>query len=109
MKRLLLTLLAAISLPNAVSADSMATQLGYAAGVTGVNLCLMKKGMMSKETFILSIENLMLKKGYDTDLLYKSNVKKAGRFIANNLGSNCNNQKIFDDKFLSEKILDILY
>jgi len=87
----------------------MATQLGYAAGVTGVNLCLMKKGMMSRETFILFIENSMLKKGYDTDLLYKSNVKKAGRFIANNLGSNCNNMKIFDDKILSEKILKILY
>jgi len=108
-KRFLLPLLAALALPTAVNADSMATKKGFAAGVTGVNLCLVKKGLMTKENFILSIENLMLKRGYDTDLLYNSKVKKAGRFIANNLGSNCNNQKIFDDKILSEKILNILF
>tara|TARA_B100001093_G_scaffold238045_1_gene228069 strand:- start:1309 stop:1638 length:330 start_codon:yes stop_codon:yes gene_type:complete len=109
MKRLLLPLLAALALPTAVNADSMATQKGYAAGVSGVNLCLMKKGLMTKKNYILTIENLMLKRGYDIDLLYKSKVKRAGNFIANNLGSNCNNQKIFDDKILSEKILNILY
>ena len=108
MKIFLISLVSLMSFPTALNAASMAKQKGYAAGAIGTNLCYLRKGMISKETFVLSVENLMLRRGYDTDLLYKGNIKKAGRLIADKLGNNCNNQKIYDDKNFSEKILKIL-
>ena len=40
----------------------------------------------------------MLKKGYDLDLLYKDNVRKAGKLIANKLGNNCSNNNFLKDE-----------
>ena len=108
MKRLLLPLLAALALPSAVNADSLATQKGYAASILGGNLCYLRQGKLTKQSFVLNVENLMLKKGYDLDLLYKDNVRKAGKLIANKLGDNCTSEDFLKDQEFIFQILEIL-
>jgi len=108
MKSLLLILLAAISLPTAVNADSIAIQKAYAASILGGNLCFLRQGRLTKQSFVLNVENLMLKKGYDIDLLYKDNVRKAGKLIANKLGNNCTNQKVLQEERFMIQITEIL-
>ena len=49
-----------------------------------------------------------LKKGYDIDLLYKDNVRKAGKLIANKLGKNCTNQKVLQEESFMIQIMEIL-
>ncbi len=108
MKRLLLPLLAALALPNALNADSLTTQKGYAASILGGNLCFLRQGRLTKQSFVLNVENLMLKKGYDLNLLYKDNVKKAGKLIANKLGNNCGNQEFLKDQEFMMQVVEIL-
>ena len=108
MKRFLLALLAAFALPTAVNADSLATQKGYAASILGGNLCYLRQGKLTKQSFVLNVENLMLKKGYDLDLLYKDNVRKAGKLIANKLGDNCTSEDFLKDQEFMFQILEIL-
>ena len=100
MKLLLLPLLAAVALPTTVNADSLATQKGYAASILGGNLCFLRQGKLTKQSFVLNVENLMLKKGYDLNLLYKDKVRKAGKLIANKLGNNCSNNNFLKMKNL---------
>ena len=50
----------------------------------------------------------MLKKGYDIDLLYKDNVRKAGKLIANKLGKNCTNQRVIQEESFMIQIMEIL-
>ena len=59
-------------------------------------------------SFVLTVENLMLKKGYDINLLYKDNVRKAGKLIANKLGNDCTSQDFLKDQELMTTIMDIL-
>ena len=108
MKRLLLPLLAALALPTAVNADSIAIQKAYAASILGGNLCFLRQGRLTKQSFVLNVENLMLKKGYDIDLLYKDNVRKAGKLIANKLGKNCTNQRVIQEESFMIQIMEIL-
>ena len=108
MKSLLLTLLAAISLPTAVNADSIAIQKAYAASILGGNLCFLRQGRLTKQSFVLNVENLMLKKGYELDLLYKDDVRKAGKLIANKLDNDCASQDFLKDKSFMFQIAEIL-
>ena len=108
MKRFLIPLLAAITLPTAVNADSLTTQKAYAASILGGNLCFLRQGRLTKQSFVLNVENLMLKKGYDLDYLYKDNVRKAGKLIANKLGNDCDSQDFLKDQELMTTIMDIL-
>ena len=108
MKRLLLPLLAALALPTAVNADSLATQKAYAASILGGNLCFLRQGRLTKQSFVLNVENLMLKKGYDLDHLYKDDVRKAGKLIANKLNNDCTSQDFLKDQELMIRIMEIL-
>ena len=108
MKLQLLPLLAALALPNALNADSLTTQKGYAASILGGNLCFLRQGRLTKQSFVLNVENLMLKKGYDLDLLYEDNVRKAGKLIANKLGNNCSNNNFLKDEEFMMQIANIL-
>jgi hypothetical protein len=103
MKRFLLPLLAALALPTAANADSIAIQKAYAASILGGNLCYLRQGRLTKQSFVLNVENLMLKKGYDINLLYKDNVRRAGKLIANKLDNNCsNNNSLKDEEFIMQ-------
>ena len=108
MKRLLLPLLAALALPTAVNADSLATQKGYAASILGGNLCFLRQGRLTQQSFVLNVENLMLKKGYDLDLLYKDNVRRAGKLIANKLDNDCTSQDFLRDREFMLRIAETL-
>ena len=108
MKSFLITLLAALALPTAVNADSIAIQKAYAASILGGNLCFLRQGRLTKQSFVLNVENLMLKKGYDVDLLYKDNVRKAGKLIANKLGNDCTNQRVLQEESFMIQIMEIL-
>ena len=107
MKKLLLSTLI-IGFISPSFAASLTTQKAYAASIIGANLCNLRKGKLTQHSFILNVENLMLKKGYDLDLLFKDNVKKAGRLIANKLGSNCADQRMVQDEDFIYEVLEIL-
>ena len=108
MRKFLLPLLAFLALPTAVNADSIATQKGYAASILGGNLCYLRQGRLTKQSFVLNVENLMLKKRYDINLLYKDNVRRAGKLIANKLGNNCSNNNYLKDEEFIMQIANIL-
>ena len=109
MKRLLLPLLAAIALPTAVNSGSPNfAEKGYAASILGGNLCFLRQGRLTKQSFVLNVENLMLKKGYELDLLYKDDVRKAGKLIANKLDNDCTSQDFLRDKSFMFQIAEIL-
>ena len=109
MKRLILPLLAALALPTAVNAGSPNfTEKGYAASILGGNLCFLRQGRLTKQSFVLTVENLMLKKGYEMDLLYKDNVRRAGKLIANKLGNDCFNEDFLKDEVFMMQIANIL-
>ena len=108
MKRFLIPLLAAITLPTAVNADSLTTQKAYAASILGGNLCFLRQGRLTKQSFVLNVENLMLKKGYDLNLLYKDNVRRAGKLIANKLNNDCTSQDFLRDREFMLQIAETL-
>ena len=108
MRKLLIPLLASLVLPTSVNADSIATQKAYAASILGGNLCFLRQGRLTKQSFVLNVENLMLKKGYDLDYLYKDNVRKAGKLIANKLDNDCTSQDFLRDKSFMFQIAEIL-
>ena len=108
MKIFLIPLLASLALPTAVNADSIAIQKGYAASILGGNLCFLRQGRLTKESFVLNVENLMLKKGYDLNLLYKDNVRRAGKLIANKLGNDCFNEDFLKDEEFMMRIANTL-
>ena len=107
MKRILfLTLF--LNLMSPVFSASIMTQKAYGASILGANLCNLRQGKLTKQSFVLNVENLMLKKGYDIDLLYKDNVRKAGKLIANKLGSNCSDNSILQEEKFLIQITEIL-
>ena len=108
MKHLILTLIAAFALPTTVNADSIAIQKGYAASILGGNLCFLRQGRLTKQSFVLTVENLMLKKGYDLDHLYKDDVRKAGKLIANKLDNDCTSQDFLRDESFMFQIAETL-
>ena len=108
MKHLIIPLIAAFVLPNAVNADSIAIQKGYAASILGGNLCFLRQGRLTKQSFVLNVENLMLKKGYDLDHLYKDDVRKAGKLIANKLDNDCTSQDFLRDREFMLRIAETL-
>ena len=108
MRRFLLPLLAALALPTAANADSIAIQKAYAASILGGNLCFLRQGRLTKQSFVLNVENLMLKKGYDLDLLYKDNVRRAGKLIANKLNNDCTSQDFLRDSAFMSQIAETL-
>ena len=108
MKNLILTLIAAFALPTTVNADSIAIQKGYAASILGGNLCFLRQGRLTKQSFVLTVENLMLKKGYEMDLLYKDNVRRAGKLIANKLNNDCTSQDFLRDRAFMLEIAETL-
>ena len=108
MRRFLLPLLAALAVPTAVNADSIAIQKAYAASILGGNLCFLRQGRLTKQSFVLNVENLMLKKGYDLDLLYKDNVRRAGKLIANKLNNDCTSQDFLGDSAFMSQIAETL-
>ena len=108
MKHLILTLIAAFALPTTVNADSIAIQKGYAASILGGNLCFLRQGRLTKQSFVLTVENLMLKKGYEMDLLYKDNVRRAGKLIANKLNNDCTSQDFLRDRAFMLEIAETL-
>ena len=97
-KKLLFTTLFLISILSPSFAASIASQKGYAASILGGHLCYLRKGRITKQNFILNVENLMLKQGYDIDYLYNDKVRKAGKLVANKLGNNCDDESIFQDE-----------
>ena len=50
----------------------------------------------------------MLKKGYDLDHLYKDDVRKAGKLIANKLDNDCTSQDFLRDESFMFQIANIL-
>jgi len=108
LRRFLLPLLAALAVPTAVNADSIAIQKAYAASILGGNLCFLRQGRLTKQSFVLNVENLMLKKGYDLDLLYKDNVRRAGKLIANKLNNDCTSQDFLGDSAFMSQIAETL-
>ena len=108
MKRFLILLLPALSFHTPINADSLATQKAYAASILGGNLCFLRQGRLTKQSFVLNVENLMLKKGYDLDHLYKDDVRKAGKLIANKLDNDCTSQDFLRDKSFMFQIAEIL-
>ncbi len=97
-----------ISSFSPVMAASVMTQKAYAASILGANLCFLRKGELNKKEFVLNVENLMLRRGYDIDYLYNSKVRRAGKLIANKIGKNCSNQKYFKNKKFLSEITEIL-
>ena len=91
-----------------VLADSLTTQKAYAASILGGNLCFLRQGRLTKQSFVLNVENLMLKKGYDLDLLYKDNVRRAGKLIANKLNNDCTSQDFLRDREFMLRIAETL-
>ena len=91
-----------------VFADSIAIQKAYAASILGGNLCFLRQGRLTKQSFVLNVENLMLKKGYDLDHLYKDDVRKAGKLIANKLDNDCTSQDFLRDESFMFQIANIL-
>ena len=91
-----------------VFADSIAIQKAYAASILGGNLCFLRQGRLTKKSFVLNVENLMLKKGYDLDHLYKDNVRRAGKLIASKLNNDCTSQDFLRDKSFMFQIAEIL-
>ena len=91
-----------------VFADSIAIQKAYAASILGGNLCFLRQGRLTKQSFVLNVENLMLKKGYDLDLLYRDNVRNAGKLIANKLGNDCFNEDFLKDEEFMMRIANTL-
>ena len=87
---------------------SIITQKAYGASILGANLCFLRQGKLTKQSFVLNVENLMLKKGYDLDLLYKDNVRRAGKLIANKLDNDCTSQDFLRDKSFMFQIAEIL-
>ena len=109
MRNLLIPLLTAFALPTAVIAEaSLMTQKAYGASIIGANLCFLKQGKLTKQSFVLNVENLMLKKGYDIDLLYKDNVRRAGKLIANKLNNDCTSQDFLRDREFMLQIAETL-
>ena len=109
MRRFLLPILTALALPTAVNSGSPNfAEKGYAASILGANLCHLRQGRLTKQSFVLNVENLMLKKGYDLDHLYKDDVRKAGKLIANKLNNDCTSQDFLKDQELMTTIMDIL-
>ena len=84
------------------------TQKAYGASIIGANLCFLGQGKLTKQSFVLNVENLMLKKGYDVDLLYKDDVREAGKLIANKLGNNCTNERVLQEESFVIQIMEIL-
>ena len=105
-KLLLLPLLIGFISPS--FAASIATQKAYAASILGANLCYLRKGRLTKQSFVLNVENLMLKKGYDIDYLYNDKVRRAGKLIANKLENNCTDESILRDETFVNKLWKIL-
>ena len=91
-----------------VFADSIAIQKAYAASILGGNLCFLRQGKLTKQSFVLNVENLMLKKGYDINLLYKDNVRRAGKLIANKLNNDCTSQDFLRDRAFMLQIAETL-
>ena len=108
MKRIIFPLLASLALPTAVNADSIAIQKAYAASILGGNLCFLRQGRLTKQSFVLNVENLMLKKGYDINLLYKDNVRRDGKLIANKLNNDCTSQYFLRDREFMLRIAETL-
>ena len=50
----------------------------------------------------------MLKKGYDINLLYKDNVRRAGKLIANKLNNDCTSQDFLRDRAFMLQIAETL-
>jgi len=107
MKRILFLTLFLNLMSPAFSASIM-TQKAYGASILGANLCYLRQGKLTKQSFVLNVENLMLKKGYNVELLYNENVRKAGKLIANKLGSNCNNNQILQEEKFMNRIMEFL-
>ena len=79
MKRFLLPLLAALALPTAVSAEaSLMTQKAYGASILGANLCFLRQGKLTKQSFVLNVENLMLKRDMISIFYIKIMLEKQG-------------------------------
>ena len=95
-------------LTPSVFADSIAIQKAYAASILGGNLCFLRQGKLTKQSFVLNVENLMLKKGYDINLLYKDNVRRAGKLIANKLNNDCTSQDFLRDRAFMLEIAETL-
>ena len=83
-------------------------QKAYAASLLGSNLCFLEKGKLTRETFVLNVENLMLKKGYDLEILRNNNVQKAGKLIQSKLSNDCADESIFRDENFLIKIFEII-
>ena len=90
-------------------ADSILSQKSYAASLIGGYLCELRKGNFTRESFILAIEDRMIRRGYDTAILYDQKVKRAGKYIADKLGNNCNNGKFYGDKKFQDKFKAMLF
>ena len=67
----------------------------------------MKEGSSTTEEFVLVVENLMLKKGYELDILKNANVQKAGKLIESKLGNDCADESIFKDENFVNKITEL--
>mgnify|MGYP001365623519 CR=1 FL=1 len=71
----------------------------FAAGLMGSGLCFVKQGKYDKESFIFNVEKGMTEKGYNLEILSNDNVQKAARLIESQLGSECKESNLKDEKF----------
>ncbi len=105
--KILYSLIFSLFTPS-VFADSIAIQKAYAASILGGHLCFLRQAKLTKQSFVLNVENLMLKKGYDINLLYKDNVRRAGKLIANKLNNDCTSQDFLRDRAFMLEIAETL-
>ena len=87
--------------------NQISIKKAYAAALIGSGLCFVKEGSSTTEEFVLVVENLMLKKGYELDILKNANVQKAGKLIESKLGNDCADESIFKDENFVNKITEL--
>ena len=113
MKRLLISLLAALALPTAananwsifvlkpVYADSLFYEKVKVAATVGGILCFSKKGLVPDFNELLN--ETIKNNGYNPDHLSDNNVFRLGELIAEKLGNRCTDQNLqrilLDEKF----------
>ena len=87
--------------------NQISIQKAYAAALIGAGLCYVKEGSSTREEFVLDVENLMRKKGYELDILKNANVQKAGKLIESKLGNDCADESIFKEDNFVIKIMEL--
>ena len=103
---LLLPSLIIFSLP--VYSSSELVEKAYSSSVLGAHLCNYRLGKITKQVVVENSERLVLKKGYKSTHLYDPKVRKAAKYIASELGANCEDNGMSTNQNVLQKVMRIL-